>query len=206
LDACDVVSLKAHSIERVRSGRREYPPSELSGFTVFITGLPGAGKSTITRGLHDRLVEAGRSRIRILDGEMFRASRPTNQRPASGFRDVTTARIAVVAEELTRNGGIALCAAVAPFDDPRERARRRIERWGRFILVYLSTPLMVCEQRDRQDLYRDARLGVVERVTGVTHRYEKPYWPDLIIDTTNTTISASILLVMLYLHREGLVS
>lgn len=198
-----MVSLDKHSIER---GRREDPPSELSGFTVFVTGLPGAGKSTVTRGLHNRLVEAGRTRIWILDGEMFRASRPTIQRPASAFRDVTTARIAVVAEDVTRNGGIALCAAVAPFDDPRERARRRIERWGRFILVHLSTPLAVCEQRDRQDLYRDARLGVVERLTGMTHPYEKPHRPDLTLDTSNTTISASILLVMMYLHREGLVS
>jgi sulfate adenylyltransferase len=201
-----VVLLDQGGIERVRSGRREDPPCGPSGFTVFVTGLPGAGKSTVTCGLYHRLIEAGRTRIRILDGEMFRPSRSSNQRPPSAFRDVTTARIAVVAEEVTRNGGIALCAAVAPLDDSRERARRRIERWGRFILVHLSTPLAVCEQRDRQDLYRDARLGVVERLTGVTHPYEKPQRPDLAHDTSDTAIDESVRLIMLYLHREGLVS
>jgi sulfate adenylyltransferase len=192
-----MVLLDEHCIDCVRFGGPKDPPFAQSGFTVFVTGLPGAGKSTIARGLYDRLIEAGRTRLLVLDGDMFRSSRSAN--------DVTTARIAVVAEDVTRNGGIALCAAVAPLADSRERARRRIERWGRFFLVYLSTPLAVCEQRDRQDLYRDARLGVVERLTGVTHPYEIPQRPDLTLDTSSATIDDSVLLTMLYLQREGLV-
>jgi sulfate adenylyltransferase len=202
LHAGDVVSLDKEGGEPSGSGRVADTPPAPRGFTVFMTGLPGAGKSTLVRGVNDRLVEAGRRRIQILDGEMFRASTLAN---ADVFRDVTTARMAVVAGEVTRGGGVALCAAVAPFDGARGAARRRIAPWGRFILVYLSTPLAVCEQRDRQALYRDARLGRVSCLTGVTHVYEAPRDADITLDTSLTTIEASTDLVMLRLRREGLV-
>jgi sulfate adenylyltransferase len=176
-----------------------------NGFTVFITGLPGSGKSSLALGLRNRLLQEGRTLIRILDGEMFRASMPAQHYPTSVFRDVITARIAVVAEDVTRSGDIALCAAVAPFEAQREKARQRVRRVGGFFLVYLSTPLAVCEQRDRFDLYQGARLRLVEQLTGITHTYETPPRPDLALDTSHISIEASIVLVMELLRREALV-
>jgi sulfate adenylyltransferase len=114
--------------------------------------------------------------------------------------------MAVVAEAVTRAGGVAVCAAVAPLDAARSAARRRIEAWGPFILIHLSTPLAVCEQRDRQTLYRDARLGRLSRLSGVTHIYETPGDPDLTIDTSHISMEQASCMVMRRLIREGLVS
>ena len=199
-----MVSVKPLRIEGYRGSSHKDRPN-LPGFTVFLTGLPGSGKSSLALGLRDRLLGAGRTCVRILDGEMFRDSMPRGHRPTGAFRDVTTARISVFAEHVTGRGDVALCAAVAPFEAQRERARRRIDKVGRFLLVYLSTPVEVCERRDRADLYQGARSGVVERMTGVTHAYEAPLRPDLSLDTGNLSVELSIILVMQLLRREGLV-
>jgi sulfate adenylyltransferase len=198
-----MVSVDPPQDERLGPPRCDTGPTA-PGFTVFLTGLPGSGKSSLALGLRDCLVEQGRTPVQILDGEVFRASTPSAHRPA-GIRDVTTARISVVAAEVARSGGVALCAAVAPFEAQRERARQRIARAGRFLLVYLSTPLQVCERRDRAELYRGARSGVVERLTGVTHSYQAPLRPDLVLDTSALSLAASVLAVMDLLRREGLV-
>jgi sulfate adenylyltransferase len=115
-------------------------------------------------------------------------------------------RLAVVAEEITRSGGIALCAAIAPFEDIRQRVRRRIEGAGRFVLVYLSTPLWVCEQRDCKGLYRDARAGGVVGLTGVTQPYEMPRSPDMVIDTSVISVETAVCSIVQYLRDEGLAS
>jgi sulfate adenylyltransferase len=199
-----MVSVDVPRDEGFRPSRDDDRPT-LLGFTVFFTGLPGSGKSSLALGLRDRLLEEGRRRVRILDGDDFRVLIPSGHRQTSVFRDVTTARISVVAEDVTRGGDIALCAAVAPFQAQRERARWRIGRAGRFLLIYLSTPLEVCAQRDRADLYQGARSGDVEHMTGVTHAYEAPPTPDLSLDNSDISIKASIISVMQILRRERLV-
>jgi len=175
------------------------------GFAILMVGLPGAGKSTLARAVSDRLIEAGRGSVRTLDSEMFRAEPAANTNPNGAGRDVTIARLVVVAEEIVRAGGVAVCAAVAPLRKARDAARRRIEPWGRYLLIHLSTPLAVCEQRDRQALYRDARLGRIARLTGVTHDLEPPLDADLVVDTSLLTIEASTDLVMRRLSSDRLI-
>jgi sulfate adenylyltransferase len=181
--------------------QESWPPT---GFTLLVSGLSGAGKSTIALALQRSLFEAGRRHVNVLDGEMFRFLLCRDEKCASAFRHVPTLRMAHVAEEITRAGGIAVCAAIAPSEDMRERARRIIEKSGKFVLVYLSTPLWVCEERDCKGLYRSARAGL-GRLTGITDPYEVPAHPDLTIDTGGISVDMAVGSIVQYLRGEVLI-
>jgi len=174
------------------------------GFTIFFTGLSAAGKSTIAEVLRARLLERGDRPVTLLDGDEVRK----NLSPQLGFskehRDLNIRRIGSIASEITKNEGIAICALIAPYDSTRKEVRALIEgAGGGFLLVYIATPLSVCEQRDRKGLYARARAGAIPQFTGISDPYEAPSDAELVIDATNVTPEEAAQLITHHLEREG---
>ena len=120
-------------------------------------------------------------------------------------RDINIRRIGYVASEITKNGGIAVCAPIAPYDAVRKAVRAMIEPVGGFMLVHVDTPLGVCEQRDRKGLYAKARAGIIKEFTGISDPYEAPADADLTIDTTALTPDEAAQQIVLHLEKEGYV-
>ena len=167
--------------------RRTHPPRYRQGFTVFFTGLSGAGKSTLAHAVLVRLLERGARRVTLLDGDIVRKHLSSELGFSREHRDLNILRIGFVASEIVKNGGIALCAPIAPYAETRRRVREMVEPYGGFIEVYVSTPLEVCERRDRKGLYSKARAGLIKEFTGVSDVYEVPVSPELDIDTREVT-------------------
>ena len=178
--------------EVVAELRRAHAPRRERGLTVFLTGLPGAGKSTIARALEARLLESGRQRVTVLDGDQVRKQRW----PELGFskedRDENIRRIGNLAAELTKGGGIAICAAIAPYDAVRQEVRRTVGAVGDFVLVHVATPSEVCEARDRKGFYARARAGTLKGFTGVSDPYEVPGDAEVVIDGASVTPAEAV--------------
>jgi sulfate adenylyltransferase len=184
--------------------QRTYPPRRRQGFTVFFTGLSGAGKSTIANALVVRLLEIGGRAVTLLDGDIVRKELSSELGFSKPHRDINIRRIGFVASEITKNGGVAVCAPIAPYDNVRKDVRAMIGRAGGFVLVFLSTPIEVCEQRDRKGLYVKARAGLIPQFTGISDPYEPPDDAELVIDATNTTPDAAVEEILSHLESLGL--
>jgi sulfate adenylyltransferase len=169
--------------------RRSDPPRPAQGLTVFFTGLSGSGKSTLARALAGRLAERGDRTVSLLDGDVVRRSLSAGLGFSREDRDRNVTRIGWVAAEVTRHGGVAICAPIAPYASVRAEVRRMVERHGGFVLVHVATPIAECERRDRKGLYAQARAGIIPAFTGVSDPYEAPDDADLTIDTTDLTIA-----------------
>ncbi len=174
--------------EVVTELRRTHPPRGKQGSTVFFTGLSGSGKSSIANALRVKLLEMGGRPITLLDGDIVRKNLSSELGFSREHRDVNILRIGFVASEITNNGGIAICAPIAPYDASRKKVRRAIEQVGGFALVHVATPLEVCEERDRKGLYAKARAGLIEEFTGISDPYEEPADAELAIDTAGLTV------------------
>lgn len=172
------------------------------GLIVFLTGLPGAGKSTLARALHARLTELGR-KATLLDGDEVRALLSSELGYSRAHRDLNVLRIGYVAAEIARHGGIAICAQIAPYAGARAEARRRGSAVGHFLLVHVATPLEVCERRDPKGHYARARAGLLPAFTGVSDPYEPPQDADLRIDTQDLTPQQAVETIVARLRREG---
>ena len=183
--------------------RRSYPPRKNQGFTVLFTGLSGSGKSTIANALISKFLEMGGRPVTLLDGDLVRKNLSSELGFSKEHRDINIRRIGYVASEITRNGGIAICAPIAPYDNVRKEVRAMIEPAGGFILVHVATPVEVCEQRDRKGLYAKARAGIIPEFTGVSDPYETPEDADVTIDTESTTPEEAAQQVLLHLEHEG---
>jgi sulfate adenylyltransferase len=183
--------------------QRTHPPRYKQGFTVFFTGLSGAGKSTIAKALLVKLLEMGGRPITLLDGDIVRKNLSSELGFSKEHRDLNIQRIGFVANEITKNGGIAICAPIAPYHSVRKEVRTLIEQHGGFILVHVATPLEVCEQRDRKGLYAKARAGLIKEFTGISDPYEEPQDAETIIDTSNLTPEEAAQIVLLHLEHEG---
>lgn len=183
--------------------RTAYPPRHRQGFTIFCTGLSGAGKSTIAKILYARFQEMGRRPVTLLDGDIVRQNLSSELGFSREHRDINVRRIGFVASEITKNRGIAICAPIAPYAATRSQIRSLISRHGGFIEVYVSTPLEVCEMRDRKGLYAKARAGLIPEFTGISDPYEPPQSPEVMIDTTEITPDEAAQEVLLYLERAG---
>lgn len=183
--------------------RRTYPPRIHQGFTVFFTGLSGAGKSTLAKALLDKLLEAGGRPVTLLDGDIVRTHLSSELGFSRAHRDLNIRRIGFVANEITKNGGIALCAPIAPYDAIRREVRELISCRGGFILVYVSTPLEICEQRDHKGLYAKARAGLIREFTGISDPYEAPSQAELVINTAETSVEESCQSILEHLRKEG---
>ncbi|MFQ6018770.1 MAG: bifunctional sulfate adenylyltransferase/adenylylsulfate kinase [Kiloniellaceae bacterium] len=160
-----------------------YPPRHKQGFTVFFTGLPSAGKSSIANALLVKLLENGDRNVTLLDGDVVRKNLSSELGFSKEHRNLNILRIGFVAAEITKNGGVAICAPIAPYRATRRRVRETIEAVGGFIEVHVATPLEVCERRDRKGLYAKARAGTIKGFTGVDDPYEEPEHPEMVIDT-----------------------
>lgn len=184
--------------------RRSYPPRHKQGFTVFFTGLSGSGKSTVANVLLVKLLEMGGRPVTLLDGDLVRKNLSSELGFSKEHRDLNILRIGYVASEITKNGGIAICAPIAPYESVRRRNREVITgTGGGYILVHISTPLETCEARDRKGLYAKAREGIIKEFTGISDPYEVPQDADITIDTTDVTPEEAAQQIMLHLESEG---
>ncbi len=189
--------------EVVRELRKVYPPRSRQGFTLFFTGLSGSGKSTLAKIIYAKLVEAGGRPVSLLDGDIVRQNLSSELGFSKAHRDLNIRRIGFVASEITKNGGIAICAPIAPYHSTRRAVREMIEEQGAFIEIHVATPLEVCEARDRKGLYAKARRGEIPEFTGISDPYEIPEAPELRIDTSQYSAMEAVQELYLYLLREG---
>jgi sulfate adenylyltransferase len=186
--------------------RKTHPPRYKMGFTLFFTGLSGAGKSTIANVLRVKFLEMGGRPVTLLDGDIVRTNLSSELGFSKEHRDINIRRIGFVASEITKNGGIAICAPIAPYESVREEVRQLIERRGSFVLVYVATPLDVCETRDRKGMYAKARAGIIKEFTGISDPYEEPKDAEVVIDTSALTPEEAAQEVILYLEQQGFLS
>jgi len=191
--------------EVVRELRRSFPPRHKQGVTIFFTGLSGSGKSTVANVLLTKFLEMGGRPVTILDGDLVRKHLSSELGFSKEHRDINIRRIGYVASEITKNGGIAICAPIAPYDSVRKQVRSMIEPHGGFILVHMATPLEICEGRDRKGLYAKARAGIVKEFTGISDPYEAPSDAEVVIDTGELSAEESAQEIILHLEREGFI-
>jgi len=189
----------------VKELRRTHPPRHKQGFTVFFTGLSGSGKSTIANALMVKLMEMGGRPVTLLDGDIVRKNLSQELTFSKEHRDINILRIGYVASEITKNGGIAICAPIAPYAATRRQVRDLIEPLGGFLEVHVATPLEECEKRDRKGLYKLARAGKITGFTGIDDPYEEPETPELMIDTLQASPDEAAHSVILKLEAMGLI-
>ncbi len=180
-----------------------YKPRSQQGFTVFFTGLSGSGKSTLAKIVYAKLVEHGKRPVTLLDGDIVRLNLSSELGFSKPHRDLNIRRIGFVASEISKNGGIAICAPIAPYAQGRRAVRSLIEEEGAFIEVHVATPLEECEVRDRKGLYAKARKGIIPEFTGISDPYDIPENPELSIDTTDISPNNGAQQVLLYLLQQG---
>ncbi|MFQ5623365.1 MAG: bifunctional sulfate adenylyltransferase/adenylylsulfate kinase [Paracoccaceae bacterium] len=185
--------------------RRTKPARSKQGFTVFFTGLSGSGKSTIANALRIKLMEMGGRPVTLLDGDIVRKNLSSELGFSKEHRDLNIRRIGYVASEITKNGGIAICAPIAPYATTRRAVREEIEAFGAFVEVHVATSLEECERRDRKGLYKLARAGKIKEFTGISDPYEEPAAPELRVDTENLEVDYCAQQVVLKLENMGLI-
>jgi len=172
------------------------------GVCIWFTGFSAAGKSTTAEALERLFLAQGR-RVTILDGDVVR----THLSKGLGFskedRDVNIRRIGFVASEIVRHGGVVVCAAVSPYRAIRDEVRSMMEE-GRFIEVYVDTPISVCEERDPKGLYAKVRQGLLKGFTGIDDPYEPPLKAEITLDTVANSEEENACLILDYLIQRGL--
>lgn len=183
--------------------RKAFPPPSKQGFTIFLTGLSGAGKSTIAKILFSKMLEIGERPVSLLDGDIVRQNLSSELNFSKEHRDINVRRIGFVASEITKNRGIAICAPIAPYTITRREIRGSIEAHGGFIEVHVATPLEECEKRDRKGMYAKARAGLIKGYTGIDDPYEVPELPELRIDTTHISPDEAAHEILLFLGQKG---
>ena len=184
---------------------RAFPPPSRQGLTLMFTGLSGSGKSTVARAVVARMRLLGDRRVTLLDGDEVRTHLTSGLGFSAADRATNVRRIAWVAALVTRYGGVAVCAPIAPYASMRAQARAVVGGHGTFVLVHISTSLAECERRDRKGLYARARRGEIPFFTGISDPYETPTDADLTIDTEHVPVPQAVELVVEHLRRRGLV-
>lgn len=192
--------------ELIAELRRSYPPKTQQGFTVFFTGLSGAGKSTIANVLMAKLMEIGSRTVTLLDGDIVRKHLSSELGFSKEHRDLNIRRIGFVASEITKNRGIAICAPIAPYEATRREVREMITQVGGFVEAYVSTPLEICESRDRKGLYAKARAGIIKNFTGIDDPYEAPKKCEVTIDTSIVSAEEAALEILFFLQKSGYIN
>ncbi len=166
--------------------KRSILPLHKRGFTVFFTGLSGSGKSTIANGLMIKLLEEGSRPVTLLDGDIVRTKLSIELGFSKAHRSLNVQRIGYVASEITKNGGVAICAPIAPYQYDRQVNKELITKYGGYVEVSVNTSIEKCEERDSKGLYKLARAGKLKSFTGVSDPYETPSNPDIILNSDGT--------------------
>jgi sulfate adenylyltransferase len=185
--------------------RKTSPARSKQGFTVFFTGLSGSGKSTIANALMVKLMEMGGRPVTLLDGDVVRKHLSSELGFSKEHRDLNIKRIGYVASEITKNGGIAICAPIAPYTATRRAVREMVEAYGAFVETHVATSIEECERRDRKGLYKLAREGKIKEFTGISDPYEAPTTAELVVDTENVDVDHCAHQVLLKLEQMGLI-
>jgi adenylylsulfate kinase len=197
--AWSVRSLVLHA-RNLRIDREEIVRSSPTGFTIWFTGLSGAGKTTVAHRVAEVLQQRLERSIEVLDGDVVR----THLSKGLGFsredRDTNIRRIGWVCQILTKHGVPNIAAAISPYRDVRDEVRKMV---GSFVEVYINCPIAVCEQRDTKGLYRKARLGEIKQFTGVDDPYEEPFDPEVTLFTDRETVEESTMKVIRKLEELG---
>ncbi len=160
----------------------------MQGKVIFFTGLSGSGKSTIAQRIEYTLETTYGRTVTMLDGDVVRTFLSSELGFSEEHRNLNIRRIGWVASEIAKHGGIAICAAIAPYDAVRKEVRKLVEKHGDFYLVHVATPIDECEKRDVKGLYAKARAGQLKQFTGVSDPYEIPLDADITIDTVGHTV------------------
>ncbi len=176
--------------------RKTFPAKEKQGFTIFFTGLSGAGKSTIANALLIKLMELTDRSVSLLDGDLVRKNLSSELGFSKDHRDLNILRIGYVASEITKHGGVAICAPIAPYRNTRRKVRKMVSEVGAFIEVYVSTSLAVCEGRDRKGLYKKARQGIIKEFTGISDPYEIPENAEIVINTSVYSVEQEVMIII----------
>ena len=192
--------------EVVAELRKTRPPRSQQGFTVFFTGFSGSGKSTIANALMVKLMEMGGRPVTLLDGDIVRKNLSSELGFSKEHRDLNIRRIGYVASEITKNGGIAICAPIAPYATTRRAVREDVEAFGAFVEVHVATSIEECERRDRKGLYKLAREGKIKEFTGISDPYDVPQTPELRVETENVEVDNCAHQVILKLEQMGLIA
>ena len=187
-------------VERLRT---VYPAPRDQGLTLFFTGLSGSGKSTLAKIMYGRFAEEGRRSVTLLDGDIVRHHLSSELGFSKAHRDINVRRIGFVASEITKNGGVAICAPIAPYAGTRRDVREMVEAHGAMVEIHVCTPLEVCEARDRKGLYAKARKGIIPEFTGISDPYEVPEHPEITIDTSDLSPIQAAQELFLYLFAKG---
>jgi sulfate adenylyltransferase len=180
---------------------RAYPPRHEKGICIWFTGLSGAGKTSIADVLTEKLAEIGRA-VTVLDGDVVRTHLSKGLSFSKEDRDTNILRIGYVASEIVRHNGAVICAAVSPYRAARNEVRNMVGH-DRFILVFVDTPLELCEQRDIKGMYAKARRGEIHGFTGIDDPYEPPLDPDLTLETANCSPDDNARYIFDYLFSKG---
>lgn len=190
--------------EVVKILRERHPANAQEGFALFFTGLSGSGKSTLAQAVLARLLETGSRPATMLDGDEVRRHLSKGLGFSREDRNANITRIGYVASEVVRHGGIAICAPIAPYAEARAEARELVQSHGRFVEIHVSTPLEVCESRDRKGLYAAARAGKIKGFTGIDDPYETPSSPELRVDTSQVSVAEAADRVFEWLRSQQL--
>ncbi len=181
-----------------------YPPPHRRGACIWFTGLSGAGKTTTAEILTSLVLELGRQ-VTVLDGDVVR----THLSRGLGFsredRDTNIRRMGFVASEIVRHGGLVICAAVSPYRSTRNEIRELMPA-GRFIEVFVDTPLATCEARDSKGMYAKARRGEIPGFTGIDDPYERPLRPEITLETIERSAEENAMSICTYLQERGFMS
>ncbi len=170
-----------------RELERSNPPLAKRGLTIFFTGLSGSGKSTLANGLLIKLLEQGSRPVTLLDGDIVRTHLSSELGFSREHRSINIKRIGYVASEITKNGGIAICAPIAPYEEDRTYNRELISEVGGYVEIYVNTPLEKCEERDAKGLYALARKGKIKEFTGISDPYEEPKNAEIVINSSGNS-------------------
>jgi len=189
--------------EVVEELQQQQPAFSKRGFTIFFTGLSGSGKSTLANGVLVKLLEDGRRPATLLDGDIVRTHLSSELGFSKEHRSINVRRIGFVASEITKNGGIAICAPIAPYRLDRQFNRKMIDPLGGYIEVFVNTPLEICEQRDVKGLYAKARKGLLKQFTGIDDPYEKPENADIVIDSSDENPEVLVNQILDQIHKMG---
>ncbi len=189
--------------EVLKALKKSYPPRSQQGLTLFFTGFSGSGKSTLARIIYAKFIEEGKRPVTLLDGDVVRLNLSSELGFSKKDRNTNVRRIGYVASEITKNRGVAICAPIAPYSEIRREVRNKIEEYGSFIEVHVSTSIKECESRDRKGLYAKARKGIIPEFTGISDPYDVPENPEIRIDTKGISPVQAAQDIYLYLIREG---